>query len=142
MKIENDHLTIGFYMNDIIHGQCTTYFIDGSKTIMRFKEGVKHGEQLYYDKKGQSKYEMYKDGVETSFKGAKARRATIRKDNQDIVLEYCPDYDRCEPIRLMLDYAGVNYREKKINKDQAHLQKDLHSGVGLPVATIDGHRYD
>jgi hypothetical protein len=44
MEIDNDHLTIGYYLDGIIHGQCTTYFCDGSKAILRFKEGVKHGE--------------------------------------------------------------------------------------------------
>jgi hypothetical protein len=37
MEIDNDHLTIGYYLDGIIHGQCTTYFCDGSKAILRFK---------------------------------------------------------------------------------------------------------
>jgi antitoxin component YwqK of YwqJK toxin-antitoxin module len=80
MKIDEDHITIGYYLKDKIHGQCTTYFCDGSKAIQRFKEGVKHGEQLFYSAVGKSQYEMYKDGVQTNFSGVAKRRGTLKKD--------------------------------------------------------------
>jgi hypothetical protein len=44
MKVEDDHLTIGYYKCDKLHGQCITYFANGSKHVQRFEEGVKHGE--------------------------------------------------------------------------------------------------